>query len=356
MIGHWEMLLRITIAAELGGAIGVERNIHSRQAGLRTLLESICTMLDLPSSSMQTASLCLWCPAVRFIVFVVVFLVCGGCGCRSRHRDWPEPSSMASSATNLGEAFDATARCPIRLTRPWEVTRASPMGGPLQACRLRRGGLEFDVVLTTPSLIDIFYYDHGGKGFGSIDALRRGLESRGLELLMAMNAGMFTPSHVPVGLLISAGETIRDIDLREGDGNFYLKPNGVFALTNDNEASVLEASSREIVLPTWRAATQSGPLLLREGQEHSAFRPDSTNRYIRNGVGIRDSHTVVFAISNVPVTFHDMVDLFVATGCHSALYLDGTVSEMYLPVLGRHAGKGALGPMIAVTTPAGGDR
>lgn len=38
MITHWEMLLRITVAAFLGGVIGVERDIHRRQAGLRTHL------------------------------------------------------------------------------------------------------------------------------------------------------------------------------------------------------------------------------------------------------------------------------------------------------------------------------
>ncbi len=38
MIPHWEMLVRITVAALLGGAIGVERDIHRRQAGLRTHL------------------------------------------------------------------------------------------------------------------------------------------------------------------------------------------------------------------------------------------------------------------------------------------------------------------------------
>jgi putative Mg2+ transporter-C (MgtC) family protein len=38
MIPHWEMLLRITVAAILGGVIGAERDIHRRQAGLRTHL------------------------------------------------------------------------------------------------------------------------------------------------------------------------------------------------------------------------------------------------------------------------------------------------------------------------------
>jgi putative Mg2+ transporter-C (MgtC) family protein len=38
MITHWEMVLRITLAAFLGGVIGFERDIHRRQAGLRTHL------------------------------------------------------------------------------------------------------------------------------------------------------------------------------------------------------------------------------------------------------------------------------------------------------------------------------
>jgi putative Mg2+ transporter-C (MgtC) family protein len=38
MITHSEMILRITLAALLGGVIGFERDIHRRQAGLRTHL------------------------------------------------------------------------------------------------------------------------------------------------------------------------------------------------------------------------------------------------------------------------------------------------------------------------------
>jgi putative Mg2+ transporter-C (MgtC) family protein len=38
MLTHWEMILRITVAALLGGVIGFERDIHRRQAGLRTHL------------------------------------------------------------------------------------------------------------------------------------------------------------------------------------------------------------------------------------------------------------------------------------------------------------------------------
>ncbi len=38
MIPHWEMIVRIGVGAALGGAIGLERDIHRRQAGFRTHL------------------------------------------------------------------------------------------------------------------------------------------------------------------------------------------------------------------------------------------------------------------------------------------------------------------------------
>jgi putative Mg2+ transporter-C (MgtC) family protein len=37
-ISHWEVLLRLAVAAVLGGAVGLERELRERQAGLRTHL------------------------------------------------------------------------------------------------------------------------------------------------------------------------------------------------------------------------------------------------------------------------------------------------------------------------------
>jgi uncharacterized protein YigE (DUF2233 family) len=50
--------------------------------------------------------------------------------------------------------------------------------------------------------------------------------------------------------------------------------------------------------PKAQFATQSGPMLVIDGRIHPKIRANSTSRKIRNGVGLRDSHTVVFAISN----------------------------------------------------------
>ena len=73
---------------------------------------------------------------------------------------------------------------------------------------------------------------------------------------------------------------------------------------------------------------------------------------MRNGVGARDGHIVVFAISKEPVSFHQFADLFRnGLGCLNALFLDGTVSALYAPDIGRSDQKQQVGPIVGVTEP-----
>ena len=45
---------------------------------------------------------------------------------------------------------------------------------------------------------------------------------------------MFNKGFLPQGLFIQNQQTLAILDTAEGNGNFYLKPNGVFYITNDN--------------------------------------------------------------------------------------------------------------------------
>ena len=88
-----------------------------------------------------------------------------------------------------------------------------------------------------------------------------------------------------------------------------------------------------VATPRWTGgaafATQSGPMLVIEGALHPAFRPESPNLRIRNGVGVASDGSVWLVISREPVRFHDLATLFRdGLGCPDALYLDGTVSEL----------------------------
>lgn len=156
-----------------------------------------------------------------------------------------------------------------------------------------------------------------------------GHENRTVVALM--NGGMYGTDTGPVGLFIANGVERHSIDLGSGEGNFYLKPNGVFWLDTKSVAHVTASGT----FPTDRSgvtlATQSGPMLLVDGVVPLVLWPDSPNKLRRNGVGVSaDGKTVNLVISEGNVRFYDMATLFRDTlACDDALYLDGVVSKLW---------------------------
>lgn len=197
--------------------------------------------------------------------------------------------------------------------------------------------------------LQLFWGDDQQQPLKSFAELDRWLARSGQHLQFAMNAGMFKPDLSPVGLCVIGRHELTPLNLRDGAGNFFLKPNGVFLLTT-NGAQVVESSRYREMRGAVEFATQSGPLLLRKGGLHPAFRPDSNSRYLRNGVGLRDPHTVLFAITEDPVSFHEFAVFFRDTlGCPDALYLDGAISSLYLADANRSDVRGELGPMFGIS-------
>jgi uncharacterized protein YigE (DUF2233 family) len=136
----------------------------------------------------------------------------------------------------------------------------------------------------------------------------------------------------PEGLFIENYETLNPLNLKEGEGNFYMKPNGVFYITDENKAYICEAAKFPKGQKNIKYALQSGPLLFLNSFFHSLFNQCSENKLIRNGVGIIDENTVVFIISKNGVNFFSFSEIFMNYfGCKNALYLDGIISNMYLP-------------------------
>ena len=200
----------------------------------------------------------------------------------------------------------------------------------------------------------LFHRDESGAPFKRFDRINDWLKPRGQRLIFAMNAGMYHGDFSAVGLFVADGKELAPLNLADGNGNFFLKPNGVFAIT-DKGAHVMESSEylrlrkREKVL----LATQSGPLLLRGGKMHPAFNADGKSRLYRNGVGVSSPGTAIFAISEEPVNFFEFATLFRdKLHCPDALFLDGTVSSLYAEPLKRNDFRMELGPMIGVTTRA----
>ena len=199
--------------------------------------------------------------------------------------------------------------------------------------------------------LQLFHSDEQGRPLKYFAGLKRHVNARNEQLVFAMNAGMYHSDFSPVGLLVMEGQQHTPLNLDSADGNFFLKPNGVF-LISDQGAKVIESSRYPTLNEKVSIATQSGPLLVLDGELHPAFREDSTSRNVRNGVGILSPHEVVFAITEHPVNFYDFAILFRnGLGCKDALFFDATVSSLYTENLERADLRSSLGPMIAITRP-----
>ena len=95
-------------------------------------------------------------------------------------------------------------------------------------------------------------------------------------------------------------------------------------------------------------------MLVVDGKLHPKFLPDSSSRFIRNGVGTsQEGQLAHFVITNRPIIFHQFARLFKDhLGLNSALYLDGNISQMYAPLINRVGHGRSLGPIIGVVSPA----
>ena len=195
--------------------------------------------------------------------------------------------------------------------------------------------------------LELFLRDDAGRAFGHFDRLNTWLAGKNKRLRFAMNAGMFHPDLSPVGLLVQDGQQVSPLNLSDGAGNFFLKPNGVFFVSNAGPG-IVESSEYPALAKSVRLATQSGPLLVRNGELHPAIGAASTSRLLRNGVGV-SGNTIIFVISEQPVSFYEMAVYFRdELDCPDALYLDGVVSSLYSADLGRNDSKTDLGPIFAV--------
>lgn len=167
-----------------------------------------------------------------------------------------------------------------------------------------------------------------------------------------MNAGMYDPTGRPIGLYVEKGATRYRLNLRDGPGNFHLKPNGVFLVDDRGRASIVPSPDFAKARPKARWATQSGPMLLIRGKLHPRFDADGPSRLVRNGVGVTRAGIAWFAISEEGVSFGRFARFFRdELGCTDALYLDGTVSSLWDPGAGRKDAYSSLGPMVAVFRP-----
>ena len=202
--------------------------------------------------------------------------------------------------------------------------------------------------------LELYWRDGNEKPIGSFARLDSIVRAHGRHLAFATNGGIFAVGQVPLGLFIQHGRTLEPLNLRDSSAepppNFYLKPNGVFYVTN-GRAAIVESSAYPALGVAPDLAVQSGPLLVSAGRIHPAFNPGGMSKYVRNGVGVRANGTIVFAMARDPVNLYTFATIFRdGLRCPDALYLDGAISQFYVAP-GAPDTTGQFAGILAVTAP-----
>ncbi|MBB4805361.1 uncharacterized protein YigE (DUF2233 family) [Chryseobacterium defluvii] len=197
--------------------------------------------------------------------------------------------------------------------------------------------------------LEFYWKDDKSQILKSIGNLKKYVNEENKELIFAMNGGMFTPDNHPKGIFIQNYKIITELDTLSGEGNFYMNPNGVFYINENNEAGIATTKNYNKYCINSKFATQSGPMLIISGKINPLFQKNSKNLNIRNGVGISENGKMIFAMSKKEINFYDFAAFFQSMDCKNALYLDGFVSRTYLPQQNWIQEDGNFGVIIGIT-------
>lgn len=187
------------------------------------------------------------------------------------------------------------------------------------------------------------------KPYRSLAAFAADRPADAAPMAFAMNGGMFDSEGMPVGYYVEKGERLQRLNRADGPGNFHMKPNGVFFGTG-REWSVLSSDEfYDTVEKRPAFATQSGPMLVINGELHEGFEEDGESKKIRNAVGVDGEGKAHFVISEAPISFGKLARYFRdELETPNALFLDGSVSQLWDPARDRLDEGAPLGPLIVV--------
>lgn len=229
------------------------------------------------------------------------------------------------------------------------------IAGAVECARITYKDNRYTACTVEPATENLALYlnDSNGQPLGSFETVQLSQRALGRNLVFAMNAGMYHEDRSPVGYYVENGQQQMRVIPNASAGNFGLLPNGILCI-RERSATVIETRAFLASKPDCKHATQSGPMLVIDGALHPRFLPDSTSRYIRNGVGTStDGKRSVFVISDNAVTFYEFATFFRDNlGTPNALFLDGNVSRIYAPDLNRIDSGRRMGPIVGVTVPS----
>lgn len=271
----------------------------------------------------------------------------------SRHQTTTEVTTSATPTTST--AASATP------------TNGSNPGQRSASIELEREG-SFRWLELEADLVQFVWLGSDEVPLGQLDAARQHLEDQGMAVVAIANAGIYDETLRPLGLYVENGIELTPINTRSGSGNFYLQPNGVFAVTDSgfNVVSTAEFQHRYQPGPMTMLdpgdersselihAVQSGPMLVVDGEINPLFTPQSQSAKTRTAVGVDQTGRALLLHAYLPVNMWAMANQARKLGLTQVLYLDGTVARFDSVAAGRRVFPNIpLAAMIAVTADAG---
>jgi uncharacterized protein YigE (DUF2233 family) len=194
-----------------------------------------------------------------------------------------------------------------------------------------------------------------GPNYRSLATYSANRDADAPALAFAMNGGMYDDDGNPIGYYVEAGEKLHDLSRTEGPGNFHMMPNGVFFGTGAKWEVRTSQDFFENVDKRPEFGTQSGPMLVIDGQLHPQFDDDGESLRIRNAVGVDAEGRALFVISDEPLSFGKLARFYRdELKVPNALFLDGTVSSLWAPERNRLDSSYPIGPLIVVEKRAKG--
>lgn len=186
-----------------------------------------------------------------------------------------------------------------------------------------------------------------GANFGTIEGWAAGRNEG--EIAFVMNGGMFDDTLRPVGYFVQDADRLVELNQADGDGNFFLKPNGVFFGTGGTWRLIETGTFLRTIGTRPQFGTQSGPMLVINGDLHPEIQDDGPSKAIRNGVGVGRDGKAHFVIANDPLSFGQLARFFRdELDVPDALFLDGNISSLWDPATGRMDSR-RVGPLLVVT-------
>jgi len=228
-----------------------------------------------------------------------------------------------------------------------DATIASQVESACRSVIFENTSLTHCLAIPSRHRIETALADGSGANYLSLAKLAEAMD--GETVAFAMNAGMYDDDGDPIGYFVESSERLKTLNTADGEGNFHLKPNGVFFGTGDTWEIRTTEDFLANVSDRPEFGTQSGPMLLIDGKVHPEIAEDGPSRLIRNGVGVDEKGRAHFVISNAPLSFGKFARFFRdELKTPNALYLDGSVSALWNPATGRTDGGAAIGPILVV--------